>query len=591
MSQLDYSVIGNCQISAILDKQARIVWCCMPRFDSPAVFAALLGNEETGIWSLTPAEPFECRQRYVRNTNVVLTEFHLQNGDRFDVYDFAPRFVEGGGFYRPAAIVRIIRPVRGSPRLSMNLSPRFDYGRVPADLSFGTEGAVYRGADAQLVLETNIPSSYLKEGRAFELSGERHCVLSFGAPILKKTSFSCGELLDRSVAYWRTWVKHCNIPFEYQDVVIRSALALKLHIFEDTGAIIASTTTSIPESPDGGRCWDYRYCWLRDAYFVIHALNRLGQFEEMERFLEYLRNIAASEPAAELQPVYGIGGEKELTERELPWLPGFRGYGPVRIGNAAYAHSQYDVYGEMVMAIAPIFFDRRLDWVDLSGPFESIVRLVGQAIHVFDKPDAGIWEFRSGLRHYVFSKVMCWAAVDRGIRIASKMGKLQKYHHWIDIRDRMRHQIEFEGWSEEAGCYAQTLGGRDPDAANLLMGWTHFHGPDNRKFRRMVDTYERLLLVDGYLFRYKNQDDFGLPRHAFTICTFWMVDALALLRRTTEARSIFERVLASANHVGLLSEDVDPASGEMWGNFPQTYSHVGVINSAFLLSKNWGEVF
>jgi len=592
MSQLDYALIGNCQISAILDKQARVVWSCMPRFDSPAIFAALLDEEKAGVWSCLPdTVEYETKQRYLRNTNVLQTEFYLKNGDRYDIFDFCPRFSQDEGYHKPPQIVRMIRPIKGNPRVRMRLWPRFDYGRVAPAAGVGASGLVFSGDGERVYLATDIPLSYVLEEQVFELSGPKYCVLSHGEPFRAPLKFTCEEYYDRTISYWRRWVKHCNIPFEYQDAVIRSALALKLHVFEDTGAIIAATTTSIPESPHGGRTWDYRYCWLRDAYFVINVLNQLGQFEEMERFIQYLHNIAVTEPGAELQPVYGIGGERDLHERQISWLKGFKGIGPVRIGNAAYTHSQFDVYGEMTLAVTPIFFDTRLDRTDLQRAFENVVKLVDRAIVCFDKPDSGIWEFRGGPRHYLFSKLMCWASVDRGLKIAARMGRAESYRSWQAAAERMRAQIEKEGWNESEGIYVQEWGGAHPDASNLLMGTVGFHPPEEPRLRKTVETYEKHLLTDGYVFRYRNDDDFGTPCHAFTICTFWMVDALAYLGRMEEARALFERTLSSANHVGLLSEDVDPKTGELWGNFPQTYSHVGVINSAFRLSKSWKEAF
>jgi GH15 family glucan-1,4-alpha-glucosidase len=458
-------------------------------------------------------------------------------------------------------------------------------------VEFTAHGLCYRSEKDSLYLQTDVPLTYIVDGTPYELSGTRYFVLGHGGPFERPLKFGCEEFYDRTVSYWRTWVKHCNIPFEYQDEVIRSALALKLHVFEDTGAIIAATTTSIPESPHGNRTWDYRYCWLRDAYFVINVLNQLGQFDEMERFIQYLHNIAVNEPEGELQPVYGIGGERHLREEELPWLKGFRGIGPVRVGNAAYTHAQYDVYGEMVMAVTPLFFDRRLDRIDLQRAFENVVQLVERACIVFDRPDSGIWEFRGERRHYTFSKLFCWVAVDRGLKIARRLGKAESFPHWLSAHERMRAEIEAKGWSEKTGIYAQEFGGDTCDASNLLMSTVGFHPAEHPKLQSMIERYERELVSSGYVFRYRTEDDFGVPCHAFTICTFWLVDALAYLGRRSEARAIFERVLGTSNHVGLLSEDVDPRSGELWGNFPQTYSHVGIINSAFRLSKSWNEAF
>jgi len=415
--------------------------------------------------------------------------------------------------------------------------------------------------------------------------------LSFGEAFKDPLKAACEDFLQKTTRYWKTWVKHCNIPFEYQQPVIRSALVLKLHIFEDTGAIIAATTTSIPESQNGGRTWDYRYCWLRDAYFVISALNRLGQFEEMEKFLQFLHNIGGTSDEMNLKPVYGIGGETNIEEKILPFLSGFRKIGPVRVGNGAFTHVQHDVYGEMVLSMARLFFDSRLDGFDRNRTFEMVKRLVGRALHYFDKPDSSIWEFRSEYKHYLFSKLMAWLAVDCGIRIAQKMGQQELATRWRSMGEAMRAKIENEAWNSELGFYTQALKGVNPDACNLLMLHLNFHHPRDERFGQMVERYQRLLTRNGFVFRYKNADDFGVPDRAFVVCNFWMVDALAAIGKKDEARALFEKVLSCGNHVGLLSEDIDPETGELWGNFPQTYSHVGIINSAFRLSQSWNAIF
>lgn len=592
MSQLDYALIGNCQVSALLDKNARFVWSCLPRFDSPAMFASLLGDEKNGTWSILPdSQEYTTKQYYVRNTNVVQTEFHLASGDRYDVIDFAPRFHSRDRTYHSPRFMRVIRLVKGHPRVRIVLNPRFDYGRAKPEIGQTGDGVIYRFEGESLILQTDVPLTYVLHGQPFELNSDHYCVLSYVEPFLHPLKFTTEEYLERTLGYWKTWVQHCSIPFEYQETVIRSALALKLHIFEDTGAIIAATTTSVPEGPVGGRCWDYRYCWLRDAYFVIHVLYKLGQFEELQKFIQYIQNIAATSSGDELQPLYGIGGEKALIEREIPWLKGFKGIGPVRVGNAAYTHAQHDIYGETVLAMTPLFFDQRLDRVDTGRAFETILRLVNQSIAIFDHPDSGIWEFRSERQHYVFSKLMCWAAVDRGLKIAKKLGSSGKFEPWIEIHKRMRKLIEEEGWNEQMGFYSQTYRSANPDASNLLMAMVDFAKPDDEKFRKTVEAYEKLLVIDGFTYRYVNRDDFGIPTNTFTICSFWMIEALAHIGRKQEAREIFERLISKANHVGLLSEDIDPRTGELWGNFPQAYSHVGVISSAFRLSKSWDEAF
>jgi GH15 family glucan-1,4-alpha-glucosidase len=595
MSQLDFGIIGNCQISALIDRRAKIVWCCMPRFDSPSVFASLLDTERGGNWAVEAISPtedlqWETKQHYMRNTNVLVTTFTLQDGAQFEVVDFAPRFKKGDVYYKPPQIVRIVRPLKGIPRIVIRCRPKLSYGKEePGKLNLSSE-IIYQGQSSSLFLTSDAPMSYLLNETPFELKESKHFVLSFGVPFQGTLKFDVEEQLDRTINYWRMWTKQCSIPFEFQNEVIRSALTLKLHIYEDTGAIIAATTTSIPEGTGPGRTWDYRFCWLRDAYFVVTALNRLGQFEEMEHFISYLQNICASESGL-LQPVYGIDGSKELVEYELPWLSGFNGNGPVRVGNAAYKMEQHDVYGEMVLAITPTFFDRRLDKTDQEQALKNVRQLVEQAIITFEQPDAGIWEFRSMKQHSVFSKLMNWAAVDRGVRIAGHIGRHELVTEWAPIRERMRKVIELNGWNDIVGYYTQNFGGDSPDAANLLLPAVNFISYRDERFQKTIYSYDRMLRVGRGVYRYRSPDDFGVPCTTFTVCAFWMVDALWGAGRKAEARELFASVVHKANHLGLLSEDMDPETGELWGNFPQTYSHVGLINSAMRISQSWDDAF
>lgn len=597
MSQLDFGIIGNCQISALVDRSGRVVWCCLPRFDAPSVFGALLDQENGGSWSIEPApfssssKKWEIRQHYMRNTNVLVTIYNWEQEIKFEILDFAPRFQKGDIYYKPPQIVRIVRPIQGIPRIVVRCNPKFKYGNeTPKTINISSD-IIYESRYQTLHLSTDAPLSYLMNESPFELKETKHFVLSYGVPFNGTLKFDLEEQLERTISYWRGWTKQCVIPFEFQNEVIRSALTLKLHIYEDTGAIIAATTTSIPEGPGPGRTWDYRYCWLRDAYFVVTALNKLGQFDEMEHFIRYLQNICSSEASGILQPVYGIDGTKELVEHELPWLRGFKGYGPVRVGNAAYKMDQHDVYGEMVLAITPTFFDKRLDRTDQDQALSNVRQLIDQAIVNFDLPDSGIWEFRGSKQHSVFSKLMNWAAVDRGVRIAGHIGRHDLVADWSSIREKMREGIEKSGWNEAAGYYTQNFGGDSPDAANLLLPAINFLSYRDEKLKKTVDSYERLLRAGRGVYRYRTSDDFGVPRTTFTICSFWMADALWGVGRKAEARELFSSVIHHANHLGLLSEDMDPESGELWGNFPQTYSHVGLINTAMRISQSWDDAF
>ena len=596
MSQLDFALIGNCQISALVSRTAKIAWCCMPRFDAPSVFASILDEDKGGFWSIEPvsrdgAETWDSKQFYVRNTNVLVTQFESSLGSRFEIVDFMPRFERNFAYHRPPQIFRVLRPLAGIPVVVVRCRPRLDYGRVTPEAVQLADCIEYQGSGPSLYLSSDASISYILQETPFELKESKHFILSHGSRFSGPLKFEVDEQLDRTLAYWRHWAKHCNIPFEFQNEVIRSALALKLHIFEDTGAIIAATTTSIPEGPERGRCWDYRFCWLRDAYFVVTALNRLGQFEEMESFIRYLQNIAATEPSGILQPVYGINGERELLEREIEWLSGFKGFGPVRVGNAAWKMEQHDVYGEMVLAITPAFFDRRIDRTDQQQALRNVQQLIEQAIRMFEEPDQGIWEFRGRKEHSLFSKLMNWAAVDRGVRIAGHIGRHELAAEWSPIRERMRRRIEREGFNDMVGYFTQKFGGDAPDAANLLLPAVNFLSGRDDRMEATIDAYHRMLRVKNGVYRYRTPDDFGVPKTTFTVCAFWMADALWFAGRKAEARELFAALIRQANHVGLLSEDMDPESGELWGNFPQTYSHVGLINTAWRISQHWEDAF
>jgi GH15 family glucan-1,4-alpha-glucosidase len=378
------------------------------------------------------------------------------------------------------------------------------------------------------------------------------------------------------------------VPRDYQQEVVRSALALKLHQYDDTGALLAATTTSIPEYPGSGRNWDYRFCWLRDAYFTLNALERLGHSEEMERFLEYLRNLS-EQRAGVLQPAYRINGDSDAEERILEHLAGFEGDRPVRIGNQAFEHVQNDVYGEMVLGVSRLFLDARfVGEVPRHTAVEMIQVLVDQMDARLDEPDAGLWEFRGKTRLHSFSVLMHWAGTRRAVEVAEALDAPELAAHARSIEVRARELLETQCWNDEIGALTQVAGEPQLDAAMLLAIHLGFFEPEDPRASRHVDAIRASLSVDGGLLRrYTVPDDFGQMEAAFTVCTFWLVEALALIGRTDEARDLFERLLTLDNGLGLYSEDILPDTLEQSGNFPQTYSHVGLINAAFRLSRRW----
>ena len=583
----DLGLIGNCQFSALIHKSGEIVWCCLPRFDSEPICSTLLDSEDGGRYRIGPAGGEIGVQGYLPNTNILETTFQTPSGS-FRVIDFIPRFLQFGRAFRPTQLIRIVEPIEGTPRITIVCEPRLGWSKVrPASMQ-GSHHVRFEGFASQLRLTTDIPLSYLG-GQPFTLTGRQYMVLAWGAPVEEPLTPLCERFLHETTLYWQQWVKQCDIPPLFQQEVIRSALALKLHCFEDTGAIIAAMTTSIPESPGSGRTWDYRYCWLRDSYYVLNAFGLLGQFEEREKFLQYLLNVAGGAPGLNLAPLYRVDGSKDLQESILENWPGYNGERPVRIGNAAALHTQNDVYGEMVMALTPIFLDERLSAERSPVALQLIEELARKAISVTGVPDAGIWEYRTKWKPQTFSSLMCWAAADRMARIMDRHApdSAAEFH---SAAKRIHAQIIDQSWNATRGSFVGHYGGEDLDASLLQMVRLHFLPKDDPMLLSTVNAIHRDLSMGGWLQRYKQNDGFGRPSVAFVICTFWMVDALAATGHREEAAAIFSRIQGAMSSLGLLSEDYDPAEPRMWGNFPQTYSHVGLIHAAFVASPSWTEV-
>jgi GH15 family glucan-1,4-alpha-glucosidase len=583
----DLGLVGNCQIAALVRRDGAIVWSCLPRFDAPPVFAALLDERDGGRFSIGPADEHAGTQRYLPNTNVLETRFEGPDG-AFRVLDFAPRFMLFERSFRPTKLVRIVEPLDGAPCVRVRCDPVLGWSRARPRREAGSHHLSFQGYEAELRLTTDAPLSYLG-GEPFALTRRLSFVLSWGAPVEEPLEPLCDRFLRETVAYWRTWVKHCDVPPHYQAAVIRSALALKLHCFEDTGAIVASLTTSLPEAPGEGRNWDYRYCWLRDAYYALGAFRLLGQFEERERFLQFLLDVASRSRDLDLAPLYRIDGRTDLDEEVLSAWPGFRGEGPVRIGNQAAQHQQHDVFGEMVLALAPLFADERFREQATRPVIDLVLRLADKAVRVASLPDAGIWEYRKGWRRQTFSSLMCWAAADRAGAIAARE-RPEAAPALLEAAARLRKEIMEGAVDPERGSLVADFGGRDLDAALLQAVTLRFFAPGDPLARGTVEAIRRELDLGGFLRRYKREDDFGVPKVAFTLCTYWLAEALVRVGERAAARELFERTLGIDAPLGLLSEDVSTDTLEMWGNFPQAYSHVGLIHAAFAVSPRWSEV-
>ena len=600
---LELAVIGNCSWAGLIDAEARLVWACLPRFDSDPVFCALLDEtiDAEGVFAVELLDLVESEQTYDGHTAIVKTTLRDSHGSAIEIRDFAPRFANYGRLYRPTMLMRTITPLSGEPRIRVRLRPRGNYGQSEASTTRGSNHIRYITEGITLRLTTDAPLAYIEDETPFTLGQPIHLILGPDETWKDPIAATVADYEERTRRHWLEWVRGLSIPFEWQEAVIRAAITLQLCHFEETGAIVAALTTSIPEHSGSERNWDYRFCWLRDAYFVIHALNRLGATGTMESYLSYLTNlVAGAGPEGSLQPVYGIGLESALIERQEKALPGYRGMGPVRVGNQAHEHIQNDVYGSAVLAATQAFFDARL-LHPASDQLYALLEVVGErAIRVWNTPDAGLWELRTRASVHTFSAVMCWAACDRLARIAGRLERPERADYWRKHAEEMREEIESRATAgpraalaseDDAPYFAATFDGTESDASLLLLEQLGFVKADDPRYVATVDAVERDLRRGDYLYRYIVADDFGVPQTAFNICTFWFVDALAAVGRKEEARKLFENMLAKRNAVGLLSEDLDTKSGELWGNFPQTYSMVGLINSAMRLSRSWEDAF
>jgi GH15 family glucan-1,4-alpha-glucosidase len=588
---LNLGVIGNCAYSALIDERGRLVWCCLPRFDGDPVFNALLDPGETGaLWSFELENFARSEQQYEPNTAILRTRLFDAQGQGIEITDFAPRFINRGRMFRPLTLIRRVKIISGSPRMRVLLRPRFDWGRQQPVVTQGSTHLRYVGPSQTLRLNSDVPLTYLLSETCFVVDRSMNFILGPDETLQSGIEDTALGFEQETASYWRTWTRALSLPLEWQDAVIRAAITLKMSLFEDTGAIVAAMTTSIPEAPDSGRNWDYRFCWLRDAFFVVRALNSLSEVATMEDYLRWLNNIVVRSRGGHIQPLYGLGQEEQLPEAILGHLPGYRNQGPVRVGNQAQEHFQHDVYGNIILGASQSFHDHRLFRRAGKAEFAYLEAVGEQAFRVYDQPDAGMWELRTRARVHTSSALMCWAACDRLAKVASALGLPDRIRLWRERADQIRARILREAWNEQRQSFAESFGGRDLDASALLMAEVGFIDPHDARFISTIDALERSLCDGPYMRRYEAPDDFGKPETAFNICTFWRIDALARIGRRGQAREIFEVMLKGRNPLGLLSEDTHPVSGEMWGNFPQTYSMVGLINAAVRLSAPWDTV-
>jgi hypothetical protein len=587
------AAIGNCQVAALLDDHANILWLCLPQPDGDPVFNGLLqpdlGRSSQGVFAIELADPATAHQQYVRNTAILETVLTATDGSALRVTDFCPRFSSRGRIFRPMSLVRLVEPLVGRPRLRLRLTPTMRHGEASGAIGNGSHHLAFEAAGGcRYRMTTDASLTQLAGDDWTVLDGPQAFVFGPDEPLDLAPRTLALQWLEETRAYWQDWVRNLAIPFEWQDEVIRAAITLKLCTFEDSGAVLAALTTSIPEAAHTRRNWDYRFCWLRDAYFTVQALNRLGVTRTMEGYLHYIDRIVAAAGSAPLNPVYRIAGVGVLSEYTVDTLPGFLGMGPVRIGNQAAEQVQHDVYGAVILALAQLFFDQRLASPGDERLFHELEKLGEHAARFYDQPDAGPWEFRGTTRAHTYSAAMSWAGCDRLARIARRLGLPAGERLWGERAATMRAAILERAWNPERKAFVAALDGNaDLDASLLLLPELGLVDGRDPRFVATVETIGQELREGDLLFRYRHADDFGRPETAFTVCAFWYVNALAATGRIEEARAQFTQLLARRNHVGLLSEDIHPESGQQWGNFPQTYSMVGIIACALRLSQPW----
>jgi GH15 family glucan-1,4-alpha-glucosidase len=586
---LDIAVIGNGRTAALVNPEARILWWCLPRYDGDPVFCRLLsGAEEKGFTDVVLDNMVETKSDYVRNTAIVVTDLIDSSGAVVRVTDFAPRFQAYGRTSRPPQLMRIIEPVAGMPRITIRFRPTHRYGVPVPTRSSGSNHIRYWRDEIPVRLTTDAPLSYVENEASFVLTRPVYLVFGTDEPFEGALESTCRDFCERTRDYWQEWVRRLAFSIDWQDEIIRAAITLKLCNYEETGAIVAALTTSIPEGPGSGRTWDYRYCWMRDAFFVVSALNRIGATRTMEDFISYILTIATGR-ADTLRPMYGVVHTDTLEERTAEALSGYGGDGPVRVGNAAVNQDQHDVYGSIIMAATPMFFDRRLPRPGDAALFHVLEPLGEQAALLALEPDAGIWEYRGRKRVHTHSAAMCWAGCQRLGAIASHLGLDDQALYWGGTAKRIGAEVLERAWNPKRKAFSGAFGSDDLDASALLLAELGLIAPDDPRFVSTVEAIEYELRRDFHVMRYVAADDFGMPETAFLICRFWLIDAIWEVGRREEARDIFVDALGLRNRYGLLSEDVHPLTGKLWGNFPQTYSMSGLILSAIKLSRSWGD--
>ena len=582
-SLLNYGIVGNCKSSALIFEDSSINWCCLPQFDSSSVFGKILDNDIGGSFKINCDKSFSIKQTYYKNTAILVTNFKNDN-EEFELVDYMPRFKnDDGTFYSSPEIHRILLPIKGNPKIKVNYDPKLEYssGKTKKHIKKNFIVSIVEDKNYEtLFLYTNVNKKDILDYNEITIDKKIFFCVSYNEKINIPSFESIYFEFEKTKVYWLNWTKKNPCFKNYSDQINRSAITLKLLTFEKTGAVLAAATTSIPETIGEVRNWDYRFCWIRDASMVIKIITKLGHVNIVNNFIDFIVNLIPNKNE-KLQIMYGIKGEKILTERKLDHLSGFMDSKPVRVGNAAYFQKQNDIYGILMDAIhfqILKFQDDKYKHEQLWSIVKSIVWSVNKN---WKNADKGIWEFRNKDMHFTFSKLLCWVAVDRAIKISELIQRGEKAKKWESLRDEIHDDIIKNAWSEKKQAFTQSYGSQDLDSSVLLMESYGFIEASDSKFIKTVKSIEKELMFEGLLFRYKNKDDFGEPKSSFTVCTFWFIDSLYKIGEKKKAKKMFDELLSYSNHLGLFSEDIDFKSKELLGNFPQAYSHLALIETAF----------
>ena len=587
MEHLNYGAVGNCRTAALISDKGSIDWFCFPDFDSPSVFGKLLDEKKGGNMSFIVGNDYRISQRYLEHTNILSTLFEATEG-AFEVIDFMPRYkLLDYDYYLPPELYRLIRLKRGTPRFRVNYNPALNYARGEVGHKTGPEYVkTYAKANERdtIYLYSGIPYDVIFNQQEVLLQRDEFLLVSYNQKLIPIDMNRVNLEFQRTRLYWMNWTNRSKKYTAFNEQIERSMLVLKLMSYQRSGAVLAALTTSLPESIGEVRNWDYRFCWLRDASMSIETLVKVGHRGAAERFIAFITGILHSK-YDRFQIMYGIRGERVLTEYDLPHLAGYKNSKPVRVGNDAYHQMQNDSFGYLMDVIYQyyLYFPGTLD--EIEDMFEVVKNIVRTVMEDWRKPDKGIWEIRGDEKHFVLSKVMCWVALDRAEKIAVMLQKGGYADKWRCEAELIKTDVFMQGWKEEIQSFSQTYCNTELDSSLLLMEVYGFIDATDPRYKQTVDAIYRKLMYKGLMFRYNNVDDFGIPSSAFTICTFWMVRALFVTGRQAEALNLFETLLSYSNHLGLFSEDLDFDTKSQLGNFPQAYSHLALINTAMLFGE------